>query len=338
MRFSRFLQLVCAVFLLSLQARGADASYYAIIKSQQYLETNSAAGPLLKSTGAWVFDALVVASQSNAVTSATVQAPYGGPTQALLLQSNRTDLLFEQRFDSQQDLETAYTTGSLFIAPYPMTIYGANDGVQSGTLGFGAGGISGQYPPNVPALGNFDAAQSIDSTTAFTLTFNLYGGQTSDVVQVTVIGPATNFVFSSPPPFSSNALNGFSSSCLIPANALPAGTTLEAHLSLGRPVGEDTSSYPGATGVAVMGIDIQFPLLTRPAPAPPRITMLSINPAPPRIQFAGETNRNYHIQYTSDLDSWTDLVVTNSPTGTGTVVDDTAPAFGKRFYRIHVGP
>jgi hypothetical protein len=333
MRVGRFLQFLSAIFLLGFEARCADVSYYAIVKSQQYLQTNSAAA-FLPTTNAWVFDALVVASHTNAEAGATVQLPYSGVFQTLLLQPDKTDLLFEQKFNDGPTLDYYYPAGNgLFPPIYSVTMTGNNDGSQTANLSFDT-----KTYPQVPTFGDFDAAQSIDSTTAFTLQWNLSQGQTSDVVQVTIVGSASNLVFSSPAPFSNNALNGLSNSIVIPANSLPAGSQFQAHLSVGRPVGENTSSYPGATGVAVLGIDIQFPIITRPAPTRPLLTLLSARPAPPRLKFTGETNRYYHVQYSTNFLSWQELLVTNSPTGTGTVVDSTSPVPGRRFYRIQVGP
>ena len=332
MRVGRILKFLSVTLMLGCEARCADVSYYTIIKSQQYFQTNSTAA-FLPHTNAWVFDALVVASRTNAETGAMVQLPYGGAFQTLLLQSDRTDLLFEQRFDDSNTLDYYYPAGGFIPPVYSVTMTGNNDGSQTANLSFET-----KVYPQVPTFGNFDAAQSIDSTTAFPLQWNLSQGQTSDVVQVTVVGPATNLVFSSPAPFSSNALNGFSNSIVIPPYSLPTGTQLQAHLSVGRPVGENTSSYPGATGVAVLGIDIQFPMITRPAPARPSLTMLSAKPAPPRLKFVGEPNRNYHVQFTTNFVAWQELVVTNSPTGTGTVIDSTSPVPRERFYRIQVGP
>jgi hypothetical protein len=332
MRVCRILQFLSATLMLGYEAHGADVSYYAIIKSQQYLQTNSA-GAFLPATNAWVFDALVVASRTNAEAGATIQLPYSGAFQTLLLQSNKTELLFEQKFDDGSTLDYYYPAGGFFPPIYSVTMTGNNDGSQTANLSFET-----KVYPQVPTFGNFDAAQSIDSTTAFTLQWNLSQGQTSDVVQVTVVGPATNVVFSSPAPFSTNGLNGLSNSIIIPAYSLPAGSRLQAHLSVGRPVGANTSGYPGATGVAVLGIDIQFPMITRPAPARPSLTMVSAKPAPVRLNFVGETNRNYHVQYTTNFVSWQELLATNSSTGTGTVIDSTSPVPRERFYRIQVGP
>lgn len=322
------------VFALS-QASGADVSYYALIKSQQWLQTNSA-GAILPATNAWAFDALVVANLTNGVTNATIQGQYPSPLETLVLQSNRLELLFEQRFDTQSAMDGLFPNGPIIGTGFTVTMFGTNDGVRTGTLSFPSGSFN-QYPSS-PTLANFTAAQSVDSTTDFTFLWNFSGGKTSDVVQVTVVGTAGSLLFSSPAPFSTNALTGLSNSIVIPAYTLPAGSNLQAHLSVGRPVGANTSSYPGATGIAVLGIDIQFPLVTRPDPVHPRLTVLSTKPAPPRLQFTGETNRNYHLQFTTNFVSWQDLLVTNSPTGTGTVTDTSSPIPGKRFYRIKVGP
>lgn len=158
------------------------------------------------------------------------------------------------------------------------------------------------------------------------------------MVQVTVSDAASNTVFASPAPFTAHALTGTSNSVVIPRYALLPGTNLTAHLSVARPAGVNTNSYPGAVGVAVLGMDVRFPLVTRRTPAPPRLSMVSTNTKPFRLQFTGETNRNYHLQATTNFISWQDLLVTNSPTGAVTFTDSGSVGLGKRFYRIQVGP
>jgi hypothetical protein len=337
MRARSFLQLVGAIFLPALPACGADVSYYAIIESQQFVQS-SAAAPTLPATNAYRFDALVVASNTNSVTNATVLPPPSAPVRTLLPQPGGMELLFEERFDTLSELESAYTLGVLLDVPiYTVTMYGAKDGVRTGTLAFGTDGIVGSFP-STPQVNNFVAAQSVDTTAALTLLWTFSGGMTSDVVQVTVLGAASNTVFSSPSPLATNALHGTSNAFVIPPLALAAGTNFQAHLSVGRPVGVNTNSYPGALGVALLGMDVEFPLVTRPPPVHPRLTVLSVKPTPPRLQFFGETNRNYHFQFTTNLISWQDFLVTNSPTGTGIVADTTSTGLGRRFYRIQVGP
>jgi hypothetical protein len=334
---------LCTMLLAALTAggpvSGADVYYYGMIKSQQFVQTNTAT-PVLPATNALVFNAFVVATTNNLVTNATVKPPFttSTPMRTLPRQPGGASLQFEEHFNTLQALDAAYPTGSTLNVPtYSLMMYGIHDGARAAGLGFGIAGIPGSYPAT-PQISNFNAAQSIDTTTAFKLLWSLVNGQTSYVVQVTISDAASNTLFASPAPFTTNALTGISNSLVIPAYTLPAGTNLTAHLSVARPAGVNTNDYPGAVGVSGLAMDVRFPLVTRRAPMLPRLSTISTNTKPFRLQFNGETNRSYHIQGTTNFISWQDLLVTNSPTGTGNFIDPGSAGLGRRFYRIQVGP
>ncbi|MDB6110943.1 MAG: hypothetical protein JWR69_2693 [Pedosphaera sp.] len=331
--------LVLAAVLTGGPVSGADVYYFGMIKSQHFVQT-SAAAPILAATNAFVFNAFVVATTNNLVTNATVKPPFSTttPIRTLLLQPGGASLQFEEHFNSQSALDTAYPTGSPFNVPsYSFAMFCLHDGARTTGLGFGLGFTPGNYPAT-PQISNFSTTQAIDSTASFKLLWSLVGGQSSDVVQVTVSDAASNILFSSPAPFSTNALTGISNSMVIPGYTLPPGSNLTAHLSVARPAGFNTNAYPGAVGVSGLAMDVRFPIVTRPAPVLPRLSLSSANTKPFRLQFNGETNRNYHIQATTNFISWRDLLVTNSPTGLGAFTDTNSVGLSKRFYRIQVGP
>ena len=334
MRFVSFKSLAAAGMLLAIPASAVDVSLFGVLKSKGFLQADTSPPVALASNG-WAFQSFVFANTSNAVTNATVQAG-GGTVQTLDLKPGGTNLLFVQIFNSQQEMEAVYPTGTFPLTTYTMTIYAVHDGTNSTGLTFGAL-FAGSYPPT-PQVVNFDAAQDVDSTTDFTLTWNLAGGQSSDIVEVTVADAASNAVYASLPPGAPHALTGISNAVAIPGNLLPPGQTLTAHLIVGRPVGGNTNNAVNATGAAVLAADVQFPMVTRPAPLPPQLTILSGRSFPFRLQFTGETNRNYHIQYATNLTAWQDLLVTNPVATSGSYTDPASTNTGRRFYRIKVGP
>ena len=69
--------------------------------------------------------------------------------------------------------------------------------------------------PPTPQISNLAAAQQIDTATNFSLTWNSQNGNSLDIVQVIILGAASNVVFASPVPFSSNALSGASTSLVM---------------------------------------------------------------------------------------------------------------------------
>jgi hypothetical protein len=80
----------------------------------------------------------------------------------------------------------------------------------------------------------------------------------------------------------------------------------------------------------------EFPILTRPAPAPVRLEVVSAGANPFVLRFPAETNRVYRLQASADLAVWTDLLVTN-PAVAGVVEWTEAAAPSGRFHRVQVG-
>lgn len=156
-------------------------------------------------------------------------------------------------------------------------------------------------------------------------------------MSVVILDGASNLVYSSPAPFASNALSGASTALVIPAGALPAGRSLIGHLTIGKPGLPNTSAYPGATGLGALARDTEFPLATLP-PSAPWLQVIPPGAPPFAVGFTGEPNRNYLLQGSVNLSNWSDVTVTNSPTGSGVMTDPLSASFTNRFYRIKVLP
>src|SRR5437899_2178275 len=130
-----------AAVLIGDTVSGADVSYYGMIKSQQFVQTNAAV-PILPATNAFVFSAFVVPTTNKLVTNASVKPPVSTatPSRTLLVQPGGGSLQFEERFNSQSALDMAYPTGSIFNVPtYSFAMFCFHDGARSAGLGFGLG-------------------------------------------------------------------------------------------------------------------------------------------------------------------------------------------------------
>ncbi len=309
--------------------RAADALFYGVIKSQRYGQTTNAP-PALLATNAYAFNAFVVPTNAFAVTNATVKAPSPStvPTRTLVTNQTGMLLLYDERFNTQGELDAAYPTAQ--FNSYTFKIYGSNDGLRTATVNF----LGATMPPT-PQLSNLDQAQQIDTRAEFTLTWNSLGGSALDIVQLSITDMATNPVYSSPEPMSSNALNGASTSLVLPAYSLPPGVELVGHLSIGRPGLPNTTSYPGATGLAELGRDTEFPLVTLP-PVIPRLSVGMPMPQPFEVTYTGESNRYYLLQASTNMIDWLDITVTNTVSEHGSITDDSAGDYQCRFYRIEV--
>jgi hypothetical protein len=304
-----------------------------VVKSIQYQQTNDLA-PAPLATNAYGFNAFVVASTNNVVTNATVQVDHATPIP--LTSTNSVYWLFRDLFNSQAALDAAYPAGSLFTPTnYTLTMYTTNDGIRSGSVNFFLLFLPVNHP-TTPQVTNFAAAQTIDATRSFPLTWDSLGGSTLAVVQLTVLDGASNVVFASPAPFQPGALNGASTGYVIPAYSLPAGTNLQGHLSIGNPGTPNTNSYPGATGIAALAKDTQFPLVSRPAPRAP-VLSLREQASQAVVQLSGESNRLYELFVSSNLLNWSTLYTTDCSSAGFSYTDPQPATNPARFYRAKVG-
>jgi len=310
-------------------------SFFGIFKSQQYVQTSSGA-PVTPPTNAFAFNAFVYAAAEGLVTNATVRRTGSGNLYTLLPDFGGAVLRYEYRTNSQAGVDAVFPNGN-FLSPvnYTVSMETVNDGLRGAALNFSAAALLGS-PPVLP-ITDLAAAQAIDTAASFTLRWNASGGQFIDLVQVVISNSTGEVVYTSPAPFTDGGLTGSSNSVLIPAYTLPPGTNLTGHLTIVRPVGLETNTYPGAIGVAGIVRDTEFLMVTRPLRAP-RLEVVSSNAAPFRLSFTGESNRTYHLQATTNFLFWQDLFVTNLPSTNGGYTDPASPALDRRFYRLQVGP
>ena len=327
--------LCAALCLAPFWVSGADVVYFGIVKSQQFTQTNSSA-PAPLASNAFLFTAFVVASSNTVVTNATVTPP-AKPTRTLLSDSNGLSLRYEYATNTQAQLDALFPSPA-FLNPanYSLTMSTVNDGTKSVTLSWTILGFPIGYPPTAQVIG-FPEAQDIDHTQDFTLRWTASGGNALDIVQVLVMDGSSNLVFASPVPFTPGALNGTSTSVVIPANTLPPDTVLQAHLAVARPALPNTNDYVGTIGVPALAKDTGFSMRTRPVPRPPLLELAPRVANQFLLRLRSESNRLYQILATEDFLTWTNLLITNSASGTFDFTDPEFTNFARRFYRGKVG-
>ena len=314
-------------------ALAADVAVYGILKSQQFFQANAGAPVALASNG-FAFKAFVFASGDHLVTNATVKPSNSTPLRQLLGGATQAVWQFEQRFSSQVDLNNVYPSGTI-LSPihYTNTMKTVNDGTKTSVLSLA--GVLGN-PPTLQ-VSNFAAAQSINPAADFTLRWKSAGGQSIDLVQLLVFDSASNTVFASPERLAPGALTGQSNAVVIPAFALPSVASLTARLSDCAPAPCGHELLSRRHGPPALVKDIEFPMATRTMPARPRLEILSANADPFQLRYTGEPHLTYYLQMTHNFISWTNLFVTNPPTGTGTYIDSTSSLTNRRYYRIELG-
>jgi hypothetical protein len=310
----------------------ADVTVDAVVKVQHFLQY-TAGTPVQPSTNGFSFQAFVLASTNDVVTGAVVTLP--NISTRILTNESPVDWRFEEKFDSAAAMDAAYPHISFSqYYTYQMQMQTVNDGPRANNCSYAPSILGLGIYPATPQISNWTAAQQIDHTRAFTLQWNNLGNNANDVVQLLVEQNVTNVYYTSPKPFTTNALTGASTSVTIPGYSLPPGTDLTAHLLIVHVAGiPDTNNY--AAGVAALGKETTFPVATRPAPASPSLTLVSRTNNQTRLLLTGETNRSHQIQATVDWTNWQTLITTNPTSGTFSFNDVTN--LTRRYYRGRVG-
>ena len=302
-----------------------DVLLYGCGKQQQFVQTNSAAPT---TTNGFRFESFAELSATYTITGGTVQ-PSNGPVQLLATDfySSGRNFNFRQDFTNQASLDATFTNGF-----YIMALDCVHDGRRVAT-----NSLTGNTYPSIPHLSNFNAAQSVNSTQSFTLTWDAFaGGTTNDFIQVNVSGNNGD-VFSSPQmPGLPGALNGLSNSIVIPAGVLAPGQTYSGEVFFAKLITLNTNAYPGVTSLTYYGRRTDFNLATlvqQPGLSQP----VRISPTQFQFLINGSIGQNYTIESSTTLTNWSTLYVTNAPSSAFSITDSSATNRWN-FYRVRVGP
>lgn len=328
----RILAAIQILFAASVTARASDVAFYLVAKGHQYSQT-STAPPALKSSP-YRFSTLVGIASTNSVTNATVQALPSGQVIPLALQTSGTigtsaEFSFNAKYATNTDLEAAFPNGN-----YQLVIQAAHDGTKTSTLPLNGDA----YPATVPFLNNFTAAQAINSSNKYTLSWAAFtGGTTNDIILVTISDVTGHTIFSSPDPGQPGCLNGTNTSFVIPPNTLPSGSFLGGSLIFAKVVKRDTTSYAGVPGFALYYTQTQINLATAAGAAtPPRLSVISTNtPGQFQILLTGQAGSRYAIDGSTNLQPavWVPLFTNTATGGQFIFTDSQFAGFPHRFYR-----
>src|SRR6185436_2467917 len=150
------------------------------------------------------------------LSSGTVRQSASGPTYALTNDNSGNSFSFTTNFPSSNELDTAFPNGN-----YTITLNTLHNGTKNSTLD-----LQGNFSFTDPAIQNFAAAQAIDPTNNYTLSWApLMGGTASDFIQLTIENDSGAALFETASIGKSGALNGLSNPVTIPSlPPLPAPT------------------------------------------------------------------------------------------------------------------
>jgi hypothetical protein len=321
--------LLLAALGLALPLRAADVAFYGLTKAQFYAQSSTAT-PSLLPTGAHTFAALVDASAAGSVSSAVLRLPSladvpFGPV------SGVGALAVAQPFDTLAALDAAFPSGN-----YRFTINGVNDGTRTPTLNLGANAY-----PTTPQVTNFTAAQDIDWTQDFTVTWVPFaGGDAQDFIQLRITRSNGSLLFATPSFGQTGALTGTATSTSIPAGTFVPGRQYTATLAYGNVVTINLTAYglfDFVPGVTAFARTTEFPM-SAPGTPPQLVIAKGAAAGSYDLTWNADIGRAYDLRRSQDFVTWTRVALVTADATTETVTDTPAASVKARFYRLDAVP
>ncbi|MCX6903261.1 MAG: putative Ig domain-containing protein, partial [Verrucomicrobia bacterium] len=308
-----------------------DVLVYYLMKMESFTQqaANLAPDP---SHGPFAAIVGLVQSSWDAVPIANLDLP-SGAFKAFPPGTSGPQLEFHEGFPSQAALDAAYTNGN-----YTFAMATVHNGFQFPVLTLPPAAY-----PAAPSVNNFAAAQAINPLSPFTLQWsNPADASTSDTIWVSITDGSGMTVFSTPSPatHSSTCLRGNATSVVVPPNTFQSGAAYTGAITFYRATSVNTTAYPGALGVTLIGTRTRFSLAA-PAGAPVLSQPVKISATQFGFLLSGLPGQTYTIltstNLASPLSEWSPVLTTNLSDSPAFIQDNQA-AGPWRFYRAKVGP
>jgi hypothetical protein len=307
---------------ITMNTAPADAKSYSVLKGQQFIQSGSGA-PVASPAAPFVFETTVSTATSNVVSNAAVSTPLAAVDVLTLQLDGNYD--FTGGASSKSALDGTYPAGTYIVG-----FNTAHDGLKNLPVVL----PPGDAYPVVPHVNNAYSAQLISYDADFVLSWDAFGGGTSnDFVRVEITDLAGNFVFKSKGITKNGTLTGLSNSVVIPAFTLAPGTGYKATLQFEKVLSRDPASYPGSLGVAGYFTRTYFGMATRSLGAgnPPSLSSWQVSPSG-QFQFlvSGIAGETYRIDGSSNLVQWIPLATNTA----GIIfIDPNSTKYPHFFYR-----
>jgi hypothetical protein len=315
--WSRPFVFISALVAATSSTRAQDVTAYNIFKQENFVEDN--AGALIPNpAGAFRFVALLAPKgfSDTTLSNANVQLP-GGSVEPLTFS---TSWFLLQTFSSESALDAAFPPGV-----YALTYDGVHDGSQSLPLTLPTNSF-----PAAPHVSNLPAAQTIDPTASFKLTWDPIPGFVSGDTLVLVVTDSggTNIVTAG---LAIGATN-----YTIAANKLLAGQSYQGTLLFSITTNSVSGVLPGASGSVNFKSQTSFNIATIGGfPQPQLVVIPSSGSGQFQLQLVGQNNQNYAIEASTNLQagSWVPLATNVASGGQFVFPDNQSSNFPVRFYR-----
>jgi hypothetical protein len=231
-------------------------------------------------------------------------------------------------YASQADLDRFFPDGL-----YTLTLNTAHDGSRTFALE-----LTNAAYPNPPTVTNLGAAQAINPSNAFTLSWIAFaGGTTNDRIFLEIENDLGEWVFENN---DQGDIPGTATGFSLPANTLAPGRTYSGTLRFAKVVDSELAAYPGVTAAAVYLASTRFTLKTTGQPRPPGLQVLPPTNGWFRARIHGETGRIYTVEGADLLGpsaQWEPVNTQTAWDGTFDFTDFSAPSRPRRFYRVREG-
>ncbi len=310
-------------------AFGADISFYFVSKGQEFSQTD--AGPPIPMSNSYRLLAEAGLSSSNYLLTATERAPGDGLTDSLkpALGSIATH---SDKYGTLAGLDANEPDGE-----YELVFNTIHDGILTNTLQLKPASGPDPYPANPPHISNFADLQAFNPAAPVTMHWDAFTGATEqDFIEVTIADAAGGVLFQSPFPGQAGVIPGTATALTIPANTVPPSTTLACQVLFLKVVSQNTSSYPGVTGVAGYYARTIVVFVTGMASTP--LQLLALRPMKSgqfQLQLFGQPGVAYIIEGAAALppSTWIALSTNVTVNGSFTFFDQQSLGLPARFYR-----
>jgi hypothetical protein len=308
-------------------ASQADVKFYTLSKSRRFTQTDSGS-PILQTNKTFNLDAEVDAATAGTVTTVGLVLP-SKTVQTLDPQSDNKTFAINDNSITQNGLDSLYADGSY-----------AFDITTTSTSKMPVLILSGDAYPAPPHVLNFPG--NVDPTSDLLVSWEPFtGGTVLDFIQFHVEDLQGNKVFETPNYGKNGAFNGTALQVILPRNTLTAGRSYNARVVFQKDSVLDTTSYPGALGVASYATRTYFPLTTTGGvPQPPSLAAIPASNGN-GFQFlvqagSGQTIR---LDASSDLRQWIPISTNSVPAaGQFQFTDSQSSSINRRYYRAVLLP
>jgi hypothetical protein len=270
-------------------------------------------------------DAFVETGTAGSVSGVSVVLP-SGIAQSLDLQSDNKTFDFGDDAATQTALDGNYADGN-----YTFQVATPLSGTKKPVVT-----LTGGVYPDAPHLRDLPAG--VDSSADFVVSWDTFNGGTSaDFIQLHIEDDQANKIFETPDFGKSGALDGTVQGAVVPKDSLLPGKSYTARIVFQKNSLLDTTSYPGALGVASYASRTYFNLTTAGTPNGRILSLSAVgfaNAGAFQYQVQGTSGQKVRIDASGDLRQWISVSSNSLPAGGELdLTDAEGNKSGARFYR-----